>query len=398
MYGHTQIFFQRLISGASRLTRFAAYLLDFVVFYVIIGRLLLFSAFLMLGFSVAALVIGFGICAPGFSGIDVLHAALVFIAAYADFLFGHFPTFTAGTCFIQSMEKMSLPPDFQRFMLGLYTEVSKFESACTCCFRKHEDTKCDKLFARFIFSIYVEVLEYEGDCACCFRKHDGMKCDKPFVRFKPGSHTDAELLFCMESQSGLSTWYFSQSMEKVSVLCGLQSRARGEFFNQSMENVNLADWRSESHPWRAFQSMHGEDESANVPAELHFRMQFQPEPAARWFSVDGPRERARYGFRGTRVGEASHPGPARIAVQRSNGMEAALSLIERSGDFAWQLTTAPRLHGAYRATPKLALQEWLSKHRGDLTAGAAAEVARWEPDPEDVAMSGVPSNTIEQYF
>ena len=84
------------------MTRFAAYLFDFVVFYVIIGRLLLFSAFFMLGFSVAGLVIviGFGICAPGFSGIDVLHAALVFIAAYADFLFGHFPTFTAGTCFI----------------------------------------------------------------------------------------------------------------------------------------------------------------------------------------------------------------------------------------------------------------------------------------------------------
>ena len=81
-------------------------------------------------------------------------------------------------------------------------------------------------------------------------------------------------------------------------------------------------------------------------------------------------------------------------MQRSNGMEAALSLIERSGDFAWQLTTAPRLQGAPRATPKLALQEWLSKHRGDLTAGAAAEVARWEPDPDDVAMSGLPSNTI----
>ena len=107
---------------------------------------------------------------------------------------------------------------------------------------------------------------------------------------------------------------------------------------------------------------------------------------------------ARDGSQGSRTGEASNPGPPRITVKRSNGDVATLSLIERAGDFAWQLTTAPRLQGAPRATPKLALLEWLSKHRADLAADAAAEVARWELDPGDAWMAGPTPNTLATYF
>ena len=45
-------------------------------------------------------------------------------------------------------------------------------------------------------------------------------------------------------------------------------------------------------------------------------------------SRNGPREHARFGLRGLRIGEAFNPGPARLAVTRANGEAATLSLVK----------------------------------------------------------------------
>ncbi len=95
---------------------------------------------------------------------------------------------------------------------------------------------------------------------------------------------------------------------------------------------------------------------------------------------------ARYGLRGVRVGEATHPGP-RLSVQRQAGEKATLSLTNCGGSFAWQLTTAPRLSGPRRATPKEALRAWLVQHRDALVGSSAAELDSWEPAAGDTQLA-----------
>ena len=104
----------------------------------------------------------------------------------------------------------------------------------------------------------------------------------------------------------------------------------------------------------------------------------------------GARERARYGLRGLRVGEALRSGPVRLSVEGVAGRKAVLSLIKSGYD-----STGARLQSAPRTTPKLALVDWLARHRADLTPAFAEEVARWEPDSDDAARAPA-TNTLRE--
>ena len=64
--------------------------------------------------------------------------------------------------------------------------------------------------------------------------------------------------------------------------------------------------------------------------EAHAKEPHAAEPPGMKYKIEGsqvregPRERARYGHRGLRVDEASHPGPTRLAVMRADGSAAFL--------------------------------------------------------------------------
>jgi hypothetical protein len=89
---------------------------------------------------------------------------------------------------------------------------------------------------------------------------------------------------------------------------------------------------------------------------------------------------ARYGLRAQRVGEASHPGPWKVAVRRAGGVLATLSCTQAGqATYAWSFTTGARLSGARRASAKEALEAWLARHRGALEEASASELDAWTP-------------------
>ena len=84
-----------------------------------------------------------------------------------------------------------------------------------------------------------------------------------------------------------------------------------------------------------------------------------------------------------RVGEATHPGPTHLQVQRVSGEDAPLSLTKHGPNFYWQLSTQPRLAGTFRPTVLAALEEWVQKYRGEVTPASAEALRRWRPEELD---------------
>ena len=108
----------------------------------------------------------------------------------------------------------------------------------------------------------------------------------------------------------------------------------------------------------------------------------------------GARERARYGLRAQHVGEASHPGPHRLEIRRSDGTPAILSCSisqpawARNGAqyYKWQVSSEPRLPGPMRQGPKEALAAWLLKHDGAVHVDDVSTLTGWSVSDCSVAL------------
>ena len=73
------------------------------------------------------------------------------------------------------------------------------------------------------------------------------------------------------------------------------------------------------------------------------------------------------------------PARIRIHTRRQNGRPATLGCSGGTRGFAWQFTTEPRLRGAPRASPRMALDAWLLANKKYLDEAAAADVRDWVP-------------------
>merc|ERR1719410_478652 len=86
----------------------------------------------------------------------------------------------------------------------------------------------------------------------------------------------------------------------------------------------------------------------------------------------------------------------RLAVERKNGRSATLLLVsikslvgrrgnavggglKRLGGFQWRLSSTPYHVGIRRASPRLALKDWLNGFSNKLSEASARELAAWKP-------------------
>ncbi len=137
----------------------------------------------------------------------------------------------------------------------------------------------------------------------------------------------------------------TQTPDVFEALCAEASRTVQDFNAQDLANA-LKGFATSAGPDEAFEA-HAKQPHVTAPLIMTTEFADVHEYKIEGSQVrEGPRERARYGHRGLRIGEASHPGPTRLAVTRADGSAAVLSLIKHGHDYAWQLTTGSRLQSA----------------------------------------------------
>ena len=198
----------------------------------------------------------------------------------------------------------------------LASETDRFD-----CVGSQYHTRRGSLFACISYCLAVETPRYrllsalfvfEGDCSCCFHMHDGMKCDKP-----PQYLANGIVLHSITKHYAVCQRNYESILGCLAPI-GKQTRDQHEDWHATATSGALAVaprvpcCSCSLIPWSALGSDSRRRRLSAAPISTHGKHpngRFDRTRCIRRRRKLGTsrRERARYGFRACRIGEARHP-------------------------------------------------------------------------------------------